>query len=268
MTTSASAVPVTAAAPPPKRRTWLWIAVVVPLILFAVAFAGLAIWLSSVAQPMPEALAALASDEAVAFTQVDGSNWLVFAPNGEEADTGLIFYPGGLVDYRAYAPMGHDVAEAGYFVVIPPMPLNLAVFDLDVAASIIAAYPAIENWAVGGHSLGGSMAARYAYDDPFAAEGLLLLASYPDRNMSARDLEVTSVYGTNDGLALPEQVEASAAELPPDTVFVRVDGGNHAQMGYYGDQARDNPATISREAQQAQIEAAALALLERIDEDA
>jgi hypothetical protein len=46
---------------------------------------------------------------------------------------------------------------------------------------------------------------------------------------------------------------------------VPIKGGNHAQFGWYGAQEGDNPATISREEQQAQILTATLALLSKLD---
>jgi hypothetical protein len=45
---------------------------------------------------------------------------------------------------------------------------------------------------------------------------------------------------------------------------VPIEGGNHAQFGYYGPQPGDAPATISREEQQIQAVDATVALLERI----
>ncbi len=74
-----------------------------------------------------------------------------------------------------------------------------------------------------------------------------------------------SVYGTLDGLATGEKIEASRALLPADTTWAPIAGGNHAQFGWYGDQAGDNPAAISRIEQQNQIVAATLALLKRIE---
>jgi len=49
--------------------------------------------------------------------------------------------------------------------------------------------------------------------------------------------------------------------LPADTVFVPIQGGNHTQFGYYGNgtelQKGDNPADISRDAQQQIVDAMA-----------
>ena len=87
---------------------------------------------------------------------------MCFDPLITEPTTGLIFYPGGKVDARAYAPAAHAIAAQGYLVVITPMPLNLAVFGVDRAADVVKAFPSIKHWAIGGHSLGGSMAASFA----------------------------------------------------------------------------------------------------------
>jgi pimeloyl-ACP methyl ester carboxylesterase len=127
----------------------------------------------------------------------------------------------------------------------------------------MAAYPEIDDWAVGGHSLGGAMAARFAYQNPAAVQGLVLWAAYPAStdDLSSQDVRVTSIYGTRDGLATGDKIAASRPLLPPDTTWVAIEGGNHAQFGWYGPQSGDNPATISREDQQAQIVAATLAQL-------
>jgi pimeloyl-ACP methyl ester carboxylesterase len=102
---------------------------------------------------------------------------------------------------------------------------------------------------IAGHSLGGAMAARYALDHPDRVQGLALLAAYPDANLSASDLDVAVIYGTLDGLATVAQVEAARVLLPADSSWVKIEGGNHAQFGWYGAQAGDNTAAISREMQ-------------------
>jgi pimeloyl-ACP methyl ester carboxylesterase len=246
-----------------SRRRWLLIGI--PLFIVAVAVIGGLVWVSNPAAPLPEAQTALDSDAAVMVSRDNG--WIVFQPEGVTPQTGLIFYPGGLVSPEAYAPPLRAIAAAGYLVVITPVPLNLAVLNASAAAPVIAAYPDIEHWVIAGHSLGGSMAARFAYDNPDTISGLALWAAYPeaDRDMSGRDLAVTSIYGSEDGLATVEQVEGARALLPPDTVWVRIEGGNHAQFGTYGDQARDNAATISRDEQQAQVVAAMLELMARVE---
>jgi len=244
------------------RRLRVWVGLLVLPVLLAVA--GFVVWASAQSSLMPEALAALQPDAQV---RVQTEPWLIFQPASRNPPVGLILYPGGRVDPRAYSPTARAIAAEGYMVVIVPMPLNLAFFGPDRAAEVQATFPGVARWAVGGHSLGGAMAARFAQKHPTATGGLVLWAAYPatSDDLSARDLAVVSIYGTRDGLATEEKIAASRPLLPPDTRWVTIDGGNHAQFGYYGPQSGDNPATISQETQQEQVIAATLVLLNTLE---
>jgi pimeloyl-ACP methyl ester carboxylesterase len=244
--------------------TWkkILLALVVVLLLAVAAFV---VWASTPLGPMPEALAALESDAGV---EVTTDPWYIFQPTGESRGTGLIFYPGGRVDARSYAPPARALAEQGYPVVIVPMPLNLAVFGAGKAAEVIEAFPEVERWAIAGHSLGGSMAVSFINDNPEAMDGLALWASYPagGDDLSGRsELAATSIYGTADGVAAVEEVLGGQPLLPAAAVWAPIEGGNHAQFGWYGPQSDTDVATISREEQQAQVIAATLALLEQVE---
>lgn len=233
------------------------------LAALAIALAAGA-WALGPIGPAAEAAPALASGSQVVVTS---GQWLTFAPAADGEPAGLIFYPGARVDPRAYAPAAHAIAAEGFTVVIVPMPLNLAFLAPDAAADVIAAHPEIKQWAVGGHSLGGAMAARFAYAHPGDVAGLVLWAAYPadtDDLAGRQDLAVTSIYGTLDGLATGAKIDASRSLLPPGTTWVAIAGGNHAQFGYYGPQAGDNPATIGAAEQQGQIVSATVALLRSI----
>lgn len=259
-----------AAAPaaPGKRRIprWVKITALVLLILLVLGLVAAIVWANDAARPMPEALAALQSDATVVVKEED---WIEFAPATSEAGsarptTGFIFYPGGRVDPRAYAPPARELAAQGYLVAITPMPFNLAILDAERANAVIAAHPEIERWVIGGHSLGGATAAIFANRQPQAVQGIVFWAAYPpDGNSLAgrNDLTLASIYGTLDGLATPADIAATAPLLPPGAQMVPIEGGNHAQFGWYGEQAGDNPATISREEQQRQVVAATLAAL-------
>ncbi len=231
------------------------------LVVLAVAVVGFVIWAQTPLGPMPEALAALESDSEV---RVQTDRWLEFWPQNGEVNGGVIIYPGGRVDARSYAPAARALAEEGYLAVITPMPLNLAVFDANAAADVIAAVPQIETWIVGGHSLGGAMAAGYAEANTDVVDGLFFWASYPaDDALATRTAPaVLSIYATNDGVSTPAEIEASRADLPAETRWVEIAGGNHAQFGWYGDQPGDGTATISREAQHAQFVAATAEMVE------
>ena len=202
----------------------------------------------------PEALAALTSDVAVTVTNPEGEDWHVFEPTGMTPTTGFIIYPGGFVDPVAYAPIARAIAEVGHLVVINPMPLNLAVLDIEAADRIIAAFPEIATWAIGGHSLGGAMATEYVAGNPDEINGLALWAAYPASNTDLSDFDLTavSVYGDADGVASVADVKDGAARLPAGAVFILIPGGNHTQFGRYGEglQHGDNPAGIGRDEQQ------------------
>jgi pimeloyl-ACP methyl ester carboxylesterase len=243
------------------RRHWRRI-VLVALVVLAVVLAVGFVWLNDLADPTPEASAALAPDEAVTVTR-DGA--IVFQP-AEPATTGFIFYPGGRVAAEAYAPQMRDIAEAGYLAVITPMPFGLAVLAPDAADAVIADHPEIDRWVIGGHSLGGAMAAQYAAENADRIDGLALWAAYPAEgtDLSGADIMAASISGSNDGLATPDEIQASAARLPADTTFVEIAGGNHAQFGWYGEQGGDGEATIAPAEQQDQTVAATLALLEAV----
>jgi hypothetical protein len=244
-----------------RLKRWWWLVLLLPIL----GLAAFVIWAGTGPGPMPEALAALESDARV---HVETAPWLVFQPANQDPTVGLILYPGGRVDPRAYAPTARALAEEGHLVVIVPMPLNLAFFAPGRAAEVMAAFPGIESWAVGGHSLGGAMAANFAFSNPEAVRGLLLWAAYPaaGNDLSGYQLAASSIYGTRDGLATPEEIDSSRSLLPPDTGWTAVEGGNHAQFGWYGPQPGDGQATISREEQGAQIVAATLKLLRQLDE--
>ncbi len=179
--------------------------------------------------------------------------------------TGLILYPGGKVPPAAYAPAAREIAAAGHLVAIVPVPFNLAVFGIDAASAVIEDHPEIASWSVGGHSLGGSMAAQYVDSHPGAVDGLVLWASYSAADVSDDGVLVSSSYGTLDN-GVPSFTDPTNVEkLGPAVVFTTIDGGNHEQMGWYTGQPNDPPATIPREEQQQRIVAATAELLEALE---
>jgi hypothetical protein len=241
----------------PRRRT----VGIVLLAIVALVSAGW-LWYTQPQPLLPEATAALASTPEVTFTEVDGR--LEWAPADGAYDVGLIIYPGGKVPAAGYAPTAQAIATHGYLVVITPMPFNLAVFGIGAADGVIAAHPEVTTWAMAGHSLGGSMAAQYIADHPDRIDGMAFWASYPATDLSGLDLQVVSIYGTNDPGAARMSGPEAQAKLPPDTVFVPIEGGNHEQMGWYTGQPSDGVATIERAAQQRQVVDATVAMLASI----
>lgn len=232
-------------------------------ILLLISILGFVIWAQTPLGPMPKAIQALQSQPEFL---VDSGEWFIFKPQNQSTNAGLIIYPGGRVDPRSYAPIAAEIAQHGYLVVITPMPLNLAVFSPSLALDVIAAFPEIENWSIAGHSLGGAMAANLVRANPEIFTGLILWASYPAESddLSQTDIQVLSVSATLDGLSTPAKIEATRHLLPENTTWFVIEGGNHAQFGWYGDQNGDFPATITRNQQQASLVKATLSFLDQI----
>lgn len=230
-----------------KKVNWRVIAAVTTAVLL-VLFFGFVLWAGDASPATDAALQAMNSDSQVYVSPENG--WVIFFPaENPRPETGFIFYPGGKVDYRAYAPVLKKISAKGYFVAVVPPPLNLAFFDVTAAARVQAAYPEIKNWFVGGHSLGGVAAASYASSHE-EIRGVVFWASYPaDDSLKNKNIPAISIFGTNDGLATTEKLDESKSLLLPDTKFVAIEGGNHAQFGSYGFQDGDNEASISPEEQ-------------------
>ena len=193
-----------------------------------------------------EAVEAFSSSDNVETTVLENGN-IVF--ESKESTVGFIFYPGGKVEYTAYIPLMQECAEKGITCVLVKMPFNLAVFDINAADGIMEDFPCIREWYIGGHSLGGSMAASYLEKNKSSFSGLVLLGSYSTADLSKTDLKVLSVYGSNDGVMNREKYNANKENLPDDFTEKIIDGGNHAGFGVYGEQKGDGKANISNQEQ-------------------
>lgn len=211
--------------------------------------AGMGLYLNDYYHADETALEAMSSSSEVMIQKLDDGD-VAFMPNDtEEITAGMIFYPGGKVEYSAYAPLLQQYAAKGILCVLVEMPGNLAVLDMHAADNIPEQFPQIENWYIGGHSLGGSMAASCAASHHDFYKGLLLLASYSTEDISQSGLQVYSVYGSEDGVLNRENYQQYKSNLPSDAVEYVIEGGNHAQFGYYGAQEGDGNALISAEEQ-------------------
>ena len=146
-----------------KILKFVLLAIVLVVVGFGVKY------LSYERQPLPDAVAALESNEIVTVAR---EPWLTFTPNEIEPETGFIFYPGGRISYLGYSDLMRTIAENGYLVVVPKMPLNMAVMAPNVADEIIAAHPEIQHWVIGGHSIGGAFAVQYTFKHPKKIEGV------------------------------------------------------------------------------------------------
>jgi len=221
-----------------KIRKILKYALLAIATVLIISIAGLFIWSQTGTYPARDvAQEALHTTKMVAVSQ---EGWITFTPLADP-EIGLIFYPGGLVEPAAYAPVLHKIAEEGVLVIITPMPLNLAIFNTGAADAVIGSYPQISTWILAGHSLGGAAAGIYASGSPAEIDGLVLWDSYPPNSadLAETDLAVLSIYGTTGGFPNTDNFDQQRSLLPDGTEFSPIEGASHAQFGDYGPQKGD-----------------------------
>ncbi len=247
-----------------KKRTYIH--------LFLVVFWSVVIiWMFSEMQATGFEDTVLESDSLVHVEYT--SNHIIFTPKSDPDSIGILFYPGALVDPEAYAPFARNLAKEGYTVFIQPIPWRLAFTEkmeqkaYDRTTQTFSDYQRITKWVISGHSKGGSIATKFAYNNPQLISGMLLIGTSHPReiDLSFLSVPITKVSAGEDGLASPEEIKQFAPNLPVHTNFVMIKGGNHSQFGYYGFQLGSGTATISREEQQQKLFAAALNMLNEIE---
>ncbi|MBR2133070.1 MAG: alpha/beta hydrolase [Oscillospiraceae bacterium] len=168
----------------------------------------------------------------------------VYAPL-ESATCGFIFYPGGKVEHTAYEPLMKSCAAQGILCVLLEVPFRVAMLDTNAADGIQNRFPEIDRWYIGGHSLGGSVAGSYLADHTEAFDGLILLGSYVINDLSDTNLDILSVYGSEDRVLNMENYEKNTEHLPETFTEVVIDGGCHAYFGTYGAQDGDGTPAIT-----------------------
>lgn len=209
------------------------------------------------------------------ITVSENNENISFIPLANNRITGFIFYPGGLVDPKAYAPMARDLAENGFAVYIVKLPFGSAPLsrqETDVreyTRQLMDTNQSIQRWVLGGHSRGAAIASRFAFYSNDLFSGLILIGtSHPKDSqfdLSNSGLRAMKIYATRDGLASESEVEGTSELLPNGTILVKIDGGNHSQFGYFGTALGDGRAEISREEQQEMTISAILSMLNDVD---
>ncbi len=164
----------------------------------------------------------------------------------KESPCGIIFYPGAKVEERAYGQILSRLSENGICCVAVKMPYHLAVLRKDAAKQVIEEIPGVKRWYIGGHSLGGAMAADFAAEQGQDFGGVILLAAYPTKEMGS--IPVLSVYGDRDGV-LNRKKYRESLDYAEDLTEHVIEGGNHAGFGDYGEQKGDNALEVPEEEQ-------------------
>lgn len=186
----------------------------------------------------------ITSSDKVAVTQTDDGYFF----DGPGTENALIFYPGGKVDEKAYAPLLSSLAEQGVDCFLLQMPLHLAIFDGNKAEDIVSEYD-YERYYLAGHSLGGVMASSYSASHKDGVSGLFMLGAYTISNLKDAQFPIVFIYGSNDDVMNKRLFDKRDSFVPSSCEIVVIDGGNHAQFGSYGNQNRDGSATIPAEEQ-------------------
>lgn len=168
--------------------------------------------------------------------------------DGPGKDTALIFYPGAKVEDVSYMKLLKQISKEGVDCFLVHMPCNLAILNSNKANQVLDAY-SYSHWYISGHSLGGAMAANYAYDHTKQLDGLVLLAAYSTKDLKNSNLTVLSIYGSKDHVLNKEKYETNQKNLPKNTKEEVIVGANHAGYGTYGPQKKDGKASISNSKQ-------------------
>ena len=176
----------------------------------------------------------------------------IFPQGGEAPKTGIIFYVGAQIRPNAYTPLLARVAEQGYACFIPDLSFNMAAMEPNAAEEIMLSHPEIERWYLAGHSMGGLTASGFADDHRDEVDGLILVAAYTNRDLSDAELPTLAVFGDTDGVMNKDLYDKRLSWNSADFEEHIIPGANHAQYGDYGEQPRDNAATITADEQQAQ----------------
>ncbi len=217
-----------------KRIGWILCALALALGI------GCGVYLADFYSAEPAALEAMAGTTEIAIWRKD--NQTCFAPS--EAVSGFLFYPGGKVEAASYAPLMRALAERNIFCVLVEMPFHLAVLDMDAAEGIPEKFPEVQRWYIGGHSLGGSMAASYVSQNADRYEGLVLLAAYSTADLTESGLQVLSLYGDRDEVLNLEKYGQYRENLPESAKEEILPGANHAGFGSYGAQEGDGVSSL------------------------
>jgi len=201
----------------------------------------------------------LANTEQIEYMSADSNSainadtpWITFKSRQTPVRAGLIFHPGGFVEAESYGKVIHEISKSGLFSVIVPGPMNNPIADRFAADRVMAAYPEINHWFIGGHSQGGAVANLYTLDRPNLDKhiGLIFLGYFANdkHSLAGITLPTISIWGDRDGQA--HKFDGYIKNLPAGSNTLKIEGGNHRQFANYGLHFGDGEATISREEQQ------------------
>jgi hypothetical protein len=183
-------------------------------------------------------------------TVEESSDEITFRPTNSSYQNEIIFFQGGLVDPKAYAPLCRKIAENGFLCHLIKMDWRMPIWDYEKIETMFNLRDG--KYIIGGHSQGAKMASQFVYENPGLMKGLFLLGtSHPkDYDLSNRSIPTIKLYGELDGLASVSEVMDNKDKLPKDARLIEIKGGNHSQFGYLGKLFTDENAEIDLAEQQ------------------
>ncbi len=186
-------------------------------------------------------------NEEVEITSYNGYN--LYSKKNVEASSLYIFYPGALVEDKAYQGLAETIALENIDVAVVSMPFNLAFFGMNKANDVIGDLPHYGSYYLGGHSLGGAMAGSYeSKDTSNKIKGMILLASYVTSKQPSL-VECLTIRGSEDKVLKSDKYEENRNYFSSKYVEYTIPGGNHGNFGNYGHQSGDGEASITNEEQ-------------------
>lgn len=180
------------------------------------------------------------------LSEAESQEPLAYIP--DDPDAGVIFYPGGMVDYLAYAPLMEKLESQNIAAIMLKTKTGLPMFESGLAEGVKDEYPNIDKWYIAGHSMGGIAAASFLAEHPEDFEGLILLASYTTKDISDLDKKALLIYGTEDGVMNHEMYEENKGLLPSYEEYI-IEGGCHSYFADYGLKGEDTKPSISPQKQ-------------------
>lgn len=237
-----------------KSRKGLWITLISLFSFIVICVSSFFIYVSIHYEPTENAMSYLEDSTLSEVKEKD--DVITFQPKVNKVvpvtKSGIIFYPGGKVDCRAYAPLLRDLSDLGITSVLVKMPFNLAIFNVNGASKKQELFPEVESWYICGHSLGGAMASSYLEEHAEDYKGLILLGSYSTVDLSNENLKTLSILASNDKILNKEKYEKNKKNLP-SLIEKTIDGGIHSYFGDYGLQKGDGEPSITPEVQRKQM---------------
>ena len=194
----------------------------------------------------------------------NNNQYFLFEPK-QKFDKIFIFYPGAMVDPKAYVPLCRKISENGIKVYLIKMPWRLASKGYEIPKQLHLFADKTKTYILAGHSQGGKMAAQFVKENPNLIQKLILIGTTHPRDISLAEskIPILKIYGSNDGIADETTIFKNKSKLPSTAKLIKIEGANHGQFGYYGFQLGDDSATISREKQQSETLTAILDFLHK-----